>query len=114
MFLTRKNINKLGQITGVYIFKKENEILYIGKSINIKARVLSHLENAKKDPKDKKLIENSDSIEFINTNFEFNALLLESKLINKYKPRFNVRWKDNKSYLYIKITRDKNYPKIFS
>ncbi len=113
MFLTRKNINKLGQITGVYIFKKENEILYIGKSINIKARVLSHLENAKKDPKDKKLIENSDSLEFINTNFEFNALLLESKLINKYKPRFNVRWKDNKSYLYIKITRDKNYPKIF-
>ena len=113
MLLTKKNINKLGQITGIYIFKKGNEILYIGKSINIKARILSHLENAKKDPKDKKLIENSDSIEFINTNFEFNALLLESKLINKYKPRFNVRWKDNKSYLYIKITRDKNYPKIF-
>jgi len=113
ILLNKNNIKKLDQITGVYIFKKGRKVIYIGKSINIKARLLSHLENAKKDLKDKKICENSDSIEYINTNFEFNALLLESKLINKYKPPYNIRWKDNKSYLYIKITNDVYYPKIF-
>ena len=109
----KKSINQIGSATGVYLFKKKKQIIYIGKSINIKARIKSHFENAKKDIKERKIIENFDTIETIKTNYEFDALILESKLINKYKPQYNSRWRDDKSYLYIKITKDKNYPKIF-
>ena len=109
----KDSINKIESSTGVYLFKKKNKIIYIGKSVNIKARIKSHFENAKKDIKERKIIENFDTIETIKTNYEFNALILESKLINQYKPLYNTRWRDDKSYLYIKITKDKNYPKIF-
>lgn len=109
----KNSINQIESATGVYLFKKKKQIIYIGKSINIKARIKSHFENAKKDIKERKIIENFDTIETIKTNYEFNALILESKLINKYKPFYNARWRDDKSYLYIKITKDKNYPKIF-
>lgn len=109
----KNSINQIESATGVYLFKKKKQILYIGKSVNIKARIKSHFENAKKDIKERKIIESFDTIETIKTNYEFNALILESKLINKYKPFYNARWRDDKSYLYIKITKDKNYPKIF-
>ncbi|MFH1827525.1 MAG: GIY-YIG nuclease family protein [bacterium] len=114
MTIYKKNeINKLKPSLGVYLFKRKNKILYVGKSINIKARIKSHIESAKKDKKENKIIEKYDTIEIINTDFEFNALLLESKLINKYKPQYNSRWKDDKSYIYINISNDSNYPKIF-
>jgi len=114
--MTVYKANALSHITsstGVYLFKKKNKVIYIGKSINIKARIKSHIENAKKDKKERRIIENFDRIEIIKTDFEFNALLLESQLINRYKPIYNARWKDDKSYLYIKITDDKNFSKIF-
>lgn len=109
----KNSIEKIESSTGVYLFKKKDQIIYIGKSVNIKARIKSHFENAKNDNKERKIIENFDKIETIKTDYEFNALILESKLINKYKPQYNSRWRDDKSYLYIKITKDKNYPKIF-
>lgn len=108
----QKNINNLSSTNGVYIFKKDDKPVYIGKSVNIKARVKSHIENAKTDRKEKRIIEAANSIEEIITDSEFKALILESKLIQKYKPKYNVRWRDDKSYLYIKITKDKNYPKV--
>ena len=100
--------------TGVYFFKKKNKILYIGKAVSIKARVLSHLENAKLDQKEALIVKNSDYIEYYLTDSEFKALLLESSLIQKYQPKYNLRWKDNKSYLYIKVTIKDEFPKIFS
>lgn len=109
----KNSVNKIESSTGVYLFKKKGQIIYIGKSVNIKARIKSHFENAKNDIKERKIIENFDKIETIKTDYEFNALILESKLINKHKPQYNSRWRDDKSYLYIKITKDKNYPKIF-
>ncbi len=99
---------------GVYFFKKENEILYIGKSVNLKARLLSHLENARLDNKEAAIINNSDTIEYLIAESEFKALLLESSLIQKHKPKYNARWRDDKSYLYIKITVKDEYPKIFA
>ncbi len=109
----KSNISQIPSSTGVYLFKKKNKTIYIGKSINLRARIKSHIENAKKDIKEKKIIGNFDRIEIIKTDYEFNALLLESMLINKYKPIYNARWRDHKSYLYIKITKDKFFPKIF-
>ncbi len=98
--------------TGVYLFKKDREILYIGKSVNIKARVQSHVENAKLDPKEASIVKGADRVETIVTDSDFKAVLLESKLIRKYRPKYNVAWRDDKSYLYIKITVGDEFPKV--
>ncbi len=110
--LSKSEIKKIPGGIGVYLFTKASRIIYIGKSINIKARLLSHLENAKVDRKEKAIMDNADSIEYIITDSEFKALLLESKLIQTHHPHYNVRWRDDKSYLYIKITINALYPKI--
>lgn len=106
------NVSHLPNTTGVYFFKKGAEILYIGKSVNIKARVLSHLENAKIDRKEQLIIQNADSVDYRVTDSEFKAILLEAQLIQKYHPNYNVIWRDDKSRLYIKITIAEDYPKI--
>jgi len=95
------------------MFCSKGKPIYIGKAINIRARLLSHLQNAKLDRKEKLIIINSDQIEYLITDSEFKALLLESKLIRLHRPKYNVRWRDDKSYLYIKITAKDIYPKLF-
>lgn len=97
---------------GIYEFVRGEEILYVGKSVNIKARVLSHLENAKIDNKEAAIVNNSDTIRYYITDTEYKALLLESQLIQKIMPQYNVRWRDDKSYLYIKITIKDEYPTV--
>lgn len=110
--LTRSQINSLPNTIGLYIFKKDDTINYIGKSVNIKARVLSHLENAKLDNKENLIINNSNKIEVITAESEFKALLLEAKLIREFQPKYNSIWKDDKSPLYIKITSKDEFPKV--
>lgn len=110
---TREDINRLPTTTGVYQYRdKDKTILYIGKSVNLKARILSHRENAKTDAKEAGFAHNATYITCIITDSEFKALLLESQLISTYKPKYNVRWRDDKSYLYIKMTKKDTYPKI--
>ncbi len=111
--ITRKQIEQLPSTIGIYLFKKDKVINYIGKSVNIKARVSSHLENAKLDNKERLIIHNSNTIETITTESEFKALILEAKLIRELQPKYNSIWKDDKSPLYIKITIKDDYPKIF-
>ncbi len=111
--IDKKIIDNLPTTFGVYIFKKNSEILYVGKSVNIKARVRSHLENAQLDKKEALIVTQSNNLDWITTENEVQALLLESELIKKYQPKYNVIWKDDKSYLYIKITVSDDYPKIF-
>lgn len=107
------NTSHLPSTNGVYLFKKQDKVIYIGKSINIKARVASHIENARYDPKEYKITHEATGIDYQVTDSEFKALLLESSLIHKYHPKYNVIWKDDKSYLYIKITIKDTYPKIY-
>jgi excinuclease ABC subunit C len=98
---------------GIYIFKTlKGEILYIGKSVNIKARIKSHFESAKLDLKERAIIEGSDKIETIATESEFKALILESSLIQKFRPKYNKIWMDDKSYLYVRFSMGEEYPKI--
>lgn len=111
--LSKASYAELPSTAGIYLFKKGKTYLYIGKSINIKARVLSHVENAKQDAKENAIISQSDSIETQITDSEFKALLLESELIQIHHPKYNVIWRDGKSHLYIKITEEK-YPKIYA
>jgi excinuclease ABC subunit C len=101
------------QTVGVYIFRSaDREILYIGKSINLRARLLSHLENAKADPKEAAIVGQASRIECIPCESEFRALLLESQLIQKHKPRYNKIWRDDKSYLYVKVNVKDAYPRV--
>src|SRR4051812_15165587 len=94
--LSKEALNSLPTTTGIYIFRNEKEILYIGKSVNLKARVNSHIENAKIDQKEAAIVNNATILECIITDSEFKALLLESRLIQKYLPPYNIIWKDNK------------------
>lgn len=110
--ITIDQIDKCPGDIGVYLFKNKNRILYIGKSVNIKARVKSHFENAKLDAKERLIISGSNNIESIVIDSEYEALILESELIKKHRPKYNVIWKDGKSYLYIKVTVKDKYPKV--
>lgn len=106
-------LKKIPQTIGVYQFLKGREILYIGKAVNLKARLASHLQNARLDPKEEALIAGAKSVKITSVPSEFQALLLEARLIQKHQPRYNRRAKDNKSPLYIHVTTDE-YPKVLT
>lgn len=97
---------------GVYIYKNHHKaILYVGKAKNLKNRVKSYFQSpVLLGPKTANLVSQINSIEYIEVNSEVEALLLESKLIKKFKPKYNIIAKDDKSPYYIHITKDK-YPK---
>jgi len=105
-------IAHLPKSIGIYLFKNPNGYQYIGKSLDIRQRVKNHAERVDIDSKEKAIIENSDEIEYIICSSELHALVLESQLIQKYLPPYNVIWKDNKSYLYIKIPLKDPFPRI--
>ena len=111
--INKQIIQKLPSRMGVYIFKKEKQILYIGKSLNIRARAYSHLENSRLYPKEKLIIKEANKIKFFLVNSEFEALILEAQLIKKYRPKYNIRWRDDKNFLWIKITVAEEFPKVF-
>ena len=110
--ITKNQVKDLPSTIGLYLFKKDKIINYIGKSVNIKARISSHLENAKLDNKERLITHNSNIIETITTESEFKALILEAKLIRELQPKYNSIWKDDKSPLYIKITIKDEFPKV--
>lgn len=95
---------------GVYFFYAKGKVLYIGKASSIKKRVKSHFQ--KSSHKDKFFAEKTSKIGYIETNSEAEALILESKLIKKLQPKYNVLWRDDKNYLYAAITREK-FPRVF-
>jgi excinuclease ABC subunit C len=103
-------IETLPEKIGVYIFQSSNATLYVGKAANIKRRVLTHLQASKKDERERKIVTFTEKIDFIITNTETEALIEENILIKAYKPQYNVRLSDDKSYPYIKINFDYTYP----
>jgi len=102
----------LPAVPGVYIYKDKNKnILYVGKAKNLKNRVKSYFQPPiRLGPKTANLVLQIFTIVYIEVNSEIEALLLESKLIKKFKPKYNIASKDDKSPYYIHITHDK-YPK---
>lgn len=110
---TIDEVKKLESFAGVYLYLLKGKPLYIGKSTHVKVRLLSHAENAKSDRKEAAYVTVADELELIQTDSELKALLLESKLIQTHHPKYNVRWRDDKSYLYIKITVKEPFPKIY-
>lgn len=110
--ITTEQVKALPEAIGLYLFKNKSGYLYIGKSLNIQQRVRNHIERIALDAKENAIYTNSDEIEFIICSSELHALVLESELIQKYLPPYNVIWKDNKSYLYIKIPMRDPYPRV--
>lgn len=97
---------------GVYLYKnKRDEIIYVGKAKNLKRRVSSYFTKNDQSPKTILLVKNITDLNYYLVNNEVEALLLENKLIKKYKPKYNIRLKDSKTYAYIKLT-DETYPRI--
>ena len=110
--------NRLGFLpnqSGVYIYKDENrKIIYIGKAVNLKSRISSYFTpSARQTPKTAELVSKIDDFEFIVTEGEQEAFLLENSLIKKNKPRYNARLKDDKSYPYIKVDVNEEYPRVY-
>ncbi len=97
-----QQIMNLPEKTGVYIFKGRNATLYVGKAANIKKRVQNHLQSAKTDQRENRIIESSEKVDYIVTDNETDALIEENILIKSHKPRYNVRLSDDKTYPYIK------------
>lgn len=111
--LQNKILDSLPASPGVYIFISDKKTIYVGKSINIKARVKSHFANARLDAKEKAIVNSSNRLNYMVFDSEFTALLKESYLIRTLQPKYNSRWRDDKSYIYLRITSSENYPRVF-
>lgn len=100
---------------GVYkFFDKQQRIIYVGKAKNLKKRVSSYFtKNSFDNYKTKVLVSKVEHIEFTIVDTEMDALLLENSLIKEFQPRYNINLKDDKSYPYIKITKDR-FPKVYA
>jgi excinuclease ABC subunit C len=104
-------VKNFPQKPGVYLMKnKKGEIIYIGKASNLQKRVLSYFQKAH-DQRIKKLLQEVDDIAYQIQDTTIEALILESNLIKKYQPKYNIREKDDKSFLYILITNEK-FPRV--
>jgi len=109
-----EKLKLLPEKPGVYIMKdKSGKIIYVGKAVVLKNRVRQYFQNKEKQlPKVKVMLSHVEDFEYIVTDTELEALMLECNLIKKYKPKYNVLLKDDKNYPYIKVTVNEEYPRI--
>ncbi|MFO7660248.1 MAG: excinuclease ABC subunit UvrC [Candidatus Cloacimonadaceae bacterium] len=106
-------IKLLPDQAGIYIWKdKKDEIIYVGKAKNLSHRIKSYLIDTAKDLKTTQLVRHIDDLEFIITNSENEAFLLEADLIKQHRPKYNVNLKDDKRYPFIKITLNEPFPRV--
>ncbi len=112
MSATISNPNDLPEKPGVYLLKDvQDEILYVGKAKSLKKRVKSYFKEELEDPKTRVLMSHFHHLDYIVTDTEKEALILESNLIKKHLPRYNIRLKDDKRYPYLQITSE-DYPRL--
>ncbi len=114
MISLEDKLKNLPEKPGVYIMRDQYiEIIYIGKAINLKNRVRQYFQNSKNQyPKVAAMVERITDLEYIITDSELEALILECNLIKKHRPKYNVMLKDDKQYPYIKITVKEDYPRL--
>ena len=114
MFDIKENLKKLPETPGVYMHKdKLGNVIYVGKAVNLKRRVSSYFVNsASHSSKVRSMVKNIAEFEYINCKTEMEALILECNLIKKYEPKYNVLLRDDKTYPYIKLTLNEEYPRL--
>jgi len=110
----QQTLKQLPARPGVYLMRDAREdVIYVGKAVNLHSRVRSYFtSSAQQDQKTRRLVAEVDALEFIVTETELEALILEANLIKTYRPRFNVRLRDDKHYPYVKITWAEAYPRV--
>lgn len=117
MFNIQDELRKLPDKPGVYIMKdKDGKIIYVGKAINLRNRIKQYFNSYSGSGhalKVQAMVSRIKEFEYIITDTELEALILECNLIKKHRPRFNVLLKDDKNYPYIKVTMNEEYPRIF-
>jgi excinuclease ABC subunit C len=115
MFDFEYQLKLLPDNPGVYLMKNSlGEIIYVGKAKILKNRVRQYFQSSKNhSEKVKAMVSNIAEFEYIVTDSEMEALILECNLIKKYKPRYNILLKDDKHYPFIKITVNEDFPRIF-
>jgi excinuclease ABC subunit C len=101
---------------GVYIFKNaKNQPIYVGKAVDLKSRVASYFRgDLLRGPNTSRMISLIVDLEYVETESEIEALLLESEFIKRLKPKYNVLMKDDKAYKYIKITWNEEFPRVLT
>ena len=114
MFNIKTELKKVPEKPGIYLMKdKTGKIIYVGKARVLKKRIRQYFRSLKNvSSKTKVLVSQISSFDYIITDSELEALVLECNLIKKYRPKFNVLLKDDKNYPYIKITMKEYYPRI--
>ncbi|MBW3538106.1 excinuclease ABC subunit UvrC [Candidatus Parcubacteria bacterium] len=110
----KEKLKNLPAEPGVYFFKDAaRKIIYIGKAAVLKNRVSSYFQASKhRDPKTVLLVADIADVDWITVASEVEALFLESEFIKRYRPKYNVDWKDEKNFTYIKITTEEQYPVV--
>ncbi len=110
----KERLNSIPAQPGVYLMRGEaGEVLYVGKAINLRNRVRSYFQaSANYSPKVQRMVGSIADLGFIVTASELEALILECNLIKTHRPRYNVRFKDDKRYPYIRITWQEDFPRV--
>ena len=114
MFVIEDELKKLPPQPGVYIMRSaRDEILYVGKAVNLHNRVRSYFRRiVGRGPQIAKMVEQIDHFEYIVTDSELEALVLENNLIKEHKPRYNTLLKDDKTYPYVTVTVTEAFPRV--
>ena len=113
MFDIKEELKKLPKDPGVYLMKdKDDNIIYVGKAVNLKNRVSSYFRKTNKTDRILKMVSQIDHFEYIVVSNEAEALILECNLIKKNRPKYNVLLKDDKTYPYIKVDVKSDYPNV--
>ena len=109
-----EELKKLPGKPGVYIMHNaDDEIIYVGKAISLKNRVRQYFQSSRnKGPKIEKMVTHIARFEYIVTDSELEALVLECNLIKEHRPKYNTMLKDDKTYPFIKVTIQEPYPRI--
>ncbi len=114
MFDLKEQLKSLPDAPGVYLMKDEKEkVIYVGKAISLKNRVRQYFQSLKNHPpKVVSMVKNIAQFEYIITDSEIEALILECNLIKEHRPKYNILLRDDKTYPYIKITLNEDYPRV--
>ncbi len=114
MFDFDEELKKLPGKPGVYLMHgQKDEIIYVGKAISLKNRVRQYFQNSRNlTPKIRQMVSHISRFEYIITDSELEALVLECNLIKEYRPKYNTMLTDDKTYPYIKVTVNEDYPRI--
>jgi len=111
----KARLKELPDRPGVYLHKNaEGQVIYVGKARNLKNRVTSYVvgKGTRSNPVTNALLGEIDAVDFVTTNNELEAILLENNLIKAHQPRYNILLRDDKTYPYIKVTMSEDYPRV--